>query len=103
MDFDQSENRREYADPFIPDDLKDRVYILGVENGEAEDFKKDCGMMSYEDIGMSLAKECNAEPNNGHPKVWSMERLQHNAAVIARLASDVRAKKIVCFHNDFTP
>jgi hypothetical protein len=40
IDFDNRENRLSYAQSQIPDDLKERVFILGVQS-EPENLKRD--------------------------------------------------------------
>src|SRR5262245_38961216 len=58
LDFDNDEDRLGAARKTIPEQLADRVFILGAF-GEPEDLKSDLG--SYETIGLNLAKDCREE------------------------------------------
>jgi hypothetical protein len=85
IDFDDHvEQRRSHFEQAIPDDLRARVFIVGVKD-EAETLKKAVGI-SFEKIGQSLAADCDA----GTAENWNHEQLQHNDAERLRLVQTVR-------------
>ncbi len=84
IDFDNDLQRISYAKSKIPDDLENRVFILGALN-EPEDLRR-AGLGKFEEIGSALAKDCREETNN----VWEHEQLRHNASELARLREHVR-------------
>ena len=69
----------------IPDDLEDRVFILGALS-EPEDLKKQLRNIGLDKIGEALADDCSK--NSEH--VWGHELLKHNHAELTRLTRDVR-------------
>jgi hypothetical protein len=85
FDFDNHiEDRLQLAKTeFIPDDLADRVFILGALT-EPEDLKPYLG--SYETIGAKLAEDCREEADT----TWGHSLLQHNASELNRLREHVR-------------
>lgn len=84
IDFDEREDRFETAQQFIPDDLKDRVFVLGSRK-EPEDLRR-AGIGSNEDIGLALAKDCRED----NYRTWGHELLNHNAGELERLREKVR-------------
>lgn len=56
IDFDGDPERLTCAQSYIPENLKKRVFIVGVWT-EPEDLKAALG--SYENIGLSIAKDCH--------------------------------------------
>lgn len=83
IDFDGRTDRLEAAKNRIPEHLTNRVFILGALN-EPEDLRQELG--SYETIGLALARDCC----EGTEVFWAHGMLQHNAAEIVRLRTQVR-------------
>lgn len=84
IDFDEQQQRLEYIQKQIPEDLKGRVFILGVWS-EPEQLKKNLGQ-SFEKIGESLAKACINDDN----ELWQHELLKHNLEEIERMKPSVK-------------
>ena len=84
IDFDDKEDRLGIAKADIPDDLADRVFILGVWK-EPEDLKR-AGLGSYENIGSRLAQDCC----ENQYATWEHDLLQHNASELDRLREHIR-------------
>lgn len=85
IDFDgEVAERMQNFQEAIPDDVRDRVYLLGTQD-EPEPLRKVCGI-SLERIGEELAQACA----NEEPGLWSHEMLQHNQAELARLIQHVK-------------
>lgn len=85
IDFDDDVTRRDQlVRDNIPEQIKNRVYCLGVRS-EPEKLRNSC-KMSFETIGNTLAAEC-AE---GKYRLWKHELLAHNEAELSRLLVDVR-------------
>lgn len=85
IDFDGQQDRLTDAKAAIPDDLTDRVFVLGTLR-EPEDLKK-ANLGSYETVGSNLAKDCREETYT----TWEHDLLQHNAGELNRLREHVRA------------
>ena len=83
LDFDQDGDRLGFANSFIPDQLRDRVFVLGVWS-EPEDLRKQSGN-SYETIGKTLAKDCRENARHA----WEHKLLAHNAGELERLRKHV--------------
>jgi hypothetical protein len=84
IDFDGKESRLSQVKARIPEDLADRVFILGALN-EPEDLKS-ANLGSYEAIGLAMAQDCREETD----KIWSHDLLRHNADELDRLRERVR-------------
>ena len=84
IDFDGQETRLEEAKAEIPNELSDRVFILGTLT-EPESLKQ-AGLGSYDEIGLAIAKDCR----DGTDIVWGHDLLQHNAPELERLLQHVR-------------
>jgi hypothetical protein len=84
LDFDDKSDRREKITVSIPEDLRYRVFLLGVQS-EPEALRQ-AGFGSFEDIGRRLAKECR----EGFKDIWSHGLLRNNADEIGRLELAVR-------------
>ena len=67
-----------YIDKYIPDELKDRIFVLGAWD-EPEKLKKILG--SFEKIGEGLAKDCYEET----VIFWEHEHLRHNFKELDRM------------------
>jgi hypothetical protein len=86
VDFDgQGESRRKEFENVIPDDLKPRVFVLGASD-EPEVLKRTLNL-SYEEIGRTLAAECESESSN----LWSHPELANNATERKRLFEAVKS------------
>jgi len=84
MDFDRKEDRFTDVGKEIPEDVKDRVFVLGVLS-EPEELKKDTGK-SFEDIGKALAKDCFDNTN----ELWKHDLLKHNETELERMILSVK-------------
>jgi 5S rRNA maturation endonuclease (ribonuclease M5) len=86
IDFDQKGERLSYVKSQIPEDLKDRVFVLGVLS-EPEDLKRSkkkfesIGTGKLEKIGETLAKDCFDNTN----KLWGHHLLKHNKTELDRM------------------
>ncbi len=78
IDSDNDEERVQNARARIPDNLAERVFILGALS-KPEALKRDLG--SYEKIGSGMAKDCREEAD----ETWGHLLLRHNAAELDRL------------------
>ena len=63
----------------IPQDVEGRTFVLGCLS-EPEDLKKG-GLGSFENIGLSIAEECNGSGAG----LWDNALLSHNAAELGKL------------------
>lgn len=85
IDFDDMvEDRSELFMNTFPQDVKDRVYLLGTAS-EPEPLRKACGD-SLEDVGKKLAAECF----HGESDLWLHPLLAHNESERNRLNVTVR-------------
>jgi hypothetical protein len=83
VDFDGQINRLESMQAVIPEDLIDRVFVIGSFT-EPEALRR-AGLGSYEMIGRSLADDCRHRTQ----AIWSHELLRHNEAELERLRATV--------------
>ncbi|MEQ9549996.1 MAG: hypothetical protein RIM23_10300 [Coleofasciculus sp. G3-WIS-01] len=84
IDFDNRESRLSYVESKIPDDLKERVFILGVQS-EPENLKRDI-KNSFEEIGEFLAQDCSNNTN----ELWEHKLLKHNKTELERMIVSVK-------------
>jgi hypothetical protein len=85
IDFDGSYNeRRAEFHQAIPGDLRPRVFVIGSRQ-TPEDLRKELGM-TFEDIGKSLADDCNGGTEN----VWGHDHLKHNDPDRRRLVEVIK-------------
>ena len=84
IDFDQREDRLSYVNSQIPDDLKERVFVLGVFSNP-EILRNDVGK-NFEGIGEALANNCSDNTND----LWEHELLKHNKIELDRLIYSVK-------------
>jgi hypothetical protein len=85
IDFDNNfENRLSYVEKYIPEELKARVFVLGVLS-EPEDLKRDINK-TFEEIGEALAKDCSDNTN----ELWGHNLLKHNKGELDRMPSSVK-------------
>ncbi len=84
IDFDRDEKRLSYVENQIPEELKDRVFVLGVFS-EPENLRSEI-KKSFENIGEALAKDC-AEDSN---ELWGHDLLKHNKTELERMILAVK-------------
>jgi exoribonuclease R len=85
IDFDNRiEQRLARLAQDIPDELKDRVFVVGSRD-EPETVKQALNM-SYEEIGRALAEDCSANTT----QFWDHDQLLHNDSERQRLVQIVR-------------
>jgi hypothetical protein len=84
MDFDRTADRLNYVKEQLPEDIQDRVFVLGVLS-EPEELRNDLGQ-SLEWIGESLAASC-ADHTYG---LWDHNLLQHNKTELTRMIASVK-------------
>lgn len=78
------ERRMELFTEAIPEDLQDRIFVIGCAD-EPEKLVKDTGF-HLEEIGWRLAQDCD----RGTDEMWGHRMLKHNAGEIVRLRAKVR-------------
>lgn len=83
IDLDNRVDRLADAQKRIPEQLRGRVFILGVLS-EPEDLKPQLG--SFESIGLAMAKDCREDADS----IWAHPLLQHNKPELDRLRAQVR-------------
>lgn len=79
IDFDGQSGRLCEVRSRIPQELADRVFVLGVWT-RPEDLKR-LGLGSYEEIGQQMCRGCRSDFGS----IWSHELLKHNGDEILRL------------------
>lgn len=84
IDFDQREDRFSHVNSQIPDDLKERVFVLGVQSNP-ESLRRDI-KKSFEKIGETLAKDCSNNTN----ELWGHDLLKHNKTELDRMILSVK-------------
>lgn len=84
LDFDQDQNRLSFVQSQIPADLRQRVFILGVQS-DPESLRREV-KMGFENIGETLAKDCSDNTN----ALWGHNLLQHNQTELDRMLFSVR-------------
>ena len=84
IDFDQREDRFSYVESQIPEDLKKRVFVLGVQSNP-ESLRRDI-KKTFEDIGEALAKDCSDNTN----ELWGHPLLEHNKTELDRMILSVK-------------
>ncbi|MBO1352326.1 MAG: hypothetical protein EBE86_035445 [Hormoscilla sp. GUM202] len=84
MDLDRNEDRLSYVESQIPEELRDRVFVLGVLS-EPESLKRDI-QRTWEEIGEALAKDCYENRN----ELWGHNLLKHNRTTLDRMISSVK-------------
>jgi hypothetical protein len=83
IDFDERENRLEYVKTQIPQDLENRVFILGSWS-TPEKLKSKLG--SFEKIGEGLAKDCYENTT----EFWNDDLLNRNKSELNRMRPIVK-------------
>ncbi len=84
IDFDEDENRLSYVKSLIPEDLKERVFIIGAQSNP-ENLRK-ATKKSLEGIGEALAKDCSDNTN----ELWGHDLLKHNKLELDRMVLSVK-------------
>jgi hypothetical protein len=84
IDFDRSEDRFSYVESQIPHDLKERVFVLGVQSNP-ESLRRDI-QKNFEGIGEILAKDCSDNTN----QLWGHALLKHNKTELERMILSVK-------------
>ena len=85
IDFDhQAERRLKCIRCVIPDNLNDRVFILGALS-EPEDLRKNI-RKSFEKIGEALSQDCVDNTR----EVWGHDLLKHNETELDRMIRSVK-------------
>lgn len=79
------ENRLSYIRSQIPDNLQERVFILGSRTAP-EDLKSDI-KKSFEEIGEDLAKDCPKDKS----EIWEHRLLKHNEDELKRIRKAVKS------------
>lgn len=73
IDFDEKLDRFDKALEYVPTELRDRVFVLGVWS-EPEKLKAELNRSTLEGIGTRIARACNGEPE----EIWAHQLLKHN-------------------------
>lgn len=87
IDFDDREGdnnfniRTEMFKEKVPEEFKNRVFLLGVNHKESEDLKRQFSVSNFEDVGKGLIEEC---PDESSGK-WNSEYLRCNLPEITRM------------------
>ncbi|MDM8556443.1 hypothetical protein QUF75_17095 [Desulfococcaceae bacterium HSG7] len=86
IDFDLNEDRFGNVQNEIPDDLIDRVFVLGSQS-EPEELKKGiANVNNFEAIGKALANDCV----NKTYRIWGHKLLKHNQKELDRMIASVK-------------
>jgi len=84
IDFDGDLNRLGVVKSKIPEDLRDRVFVLGALT--RPEGLRQAGLGSYETIGGGIATDCRDDSQ----AIWEHELLRHNKSELMRLRNAVR-------------
>lgn len=84
IDFDGEEGRLNHIKQQIPDDVKDRVFVLGVLSNP-EELRSSLGK-NFEAIGESLSADCSDNTDG----LWGHDLLRHNKTELERMISSVK-------------
>lgn len=84
IDFDGDEDRANIVKTDIPEDLSERVFVLGVLS-EPEQLRVDAHL-PFEDIGCALAEDCFNDTNI----LWGHDLLKHNKPELHRMIPSVK-------------
>lgn len=83
IDLDREQTRIAKVQEYIHDDLKSRVFVLGVWS-EPEELKAD-QRLDFESIGRKLREDCPRQPGG----IWGHELLRHNSHEVERMWSTI--------------
>lgn len=84
IDFDSRSDRFNRMTRDIPEDLAERVFVIGVWS-EPEELRR-AGLGSKEDVGGKLASECYDETRDA----WNHDLLRHNDNELGRMTTLLR-------------
>ncbi len=84
VDFDRNSNRFQEMTKDIPEDIEERVFVIGVWS-EPEKLPR-ANLGSREEVGKQLADECFDKTRD----VWEHDLLRHNAAELDRMTTHLR-------------
>jgi hypothetical protein len=84
IDFDREESRLDYIKQQIPNDVKNRVFVLGALSNP-EELRSSLGK-SLEAIGESLSANCSDNTDG----LWGHDLLKHNKTELERMISSVK-------------
>jgi hypothetical protein len=85
IDFDDNEKRFSFIEKDIPDNLKNRVFIVGIWS-DPEELKRKT-KKSFETIGETLANNCAENVDD----LWNHDLLQHNAGELERMRESIKS------------
>ena len=83
IDLDREQTRIAKVQEYIHDDLKSRVFVLGVWS-EPEELKAD-QRLDFESIGRKLREDCPRQPGG----IWGHGLLRHNSHEVERMWSTI--------------
>lgn len=83
IDFDERENRFESVQKMIPEDLRNRVFIMGCQD-EPERVRASTGL-TKEKLGEALAQACVS----GESGLWGNQILAHNLPELRRMQTTI--------------
>jgi hypothetical protein len=84
IDFDRREDRFSYVQGHIPNNLIERVFILGVKSNP--EMLRRVTNNTFEGIGETLARDCA----NKTTELWGHDLLKHNTTELDRMILSVR-------------
>ena len=85
IDFDSDHERRQRILENVPEEIKDRVFVIGsLTNPEA--LRRDL-QKSFEHIGSAIADECAEETSSS---LWNTDLLRHNLDEVRRLSKEIK-------------
>ncbi|MBD2312358.1 hypothetical protein H6G20_11870 [Desertifilum sp. FACHB-1129] len=84
IDFDRQDNRHNHINEKIPDDLRDRVFIIGTFSNPEE--LRNSLRKSFEEIGETISKDCFDNTEG----LWNHNLLKHNKTELERMISSVK-------------
>jgi hypothetical protein len=84
IDLDGHKERLNRAQDGVPDNLRDRVFVLGCIT--APEALRSAGLGDYESIGRQIASDCRGDIDT----TWEHHLLHHNLSEIRRLREHVR-------------
>lgn len=85
VDFDAQDDRRARMLEAVPEDLRGRVFILGVKT-EPEELRRE-SRLNLEEVGIRLAAECEGKTE----ELWNHPLLEHNGAERVRMEPVLRS------------
>lgn len=91
IDFDDNEKRLSFVEKDIPENLRNRVFIIGIWS-DPEALRRNT-KKSFETIGETLANNC---ADNTHD-LWGHELLRHNTSELERMRNSMREYEFTLF------